>query len=211
MADALFSLDDLASFHAVPVSPGASADYRVFYVGWDDVHGVLKYLHQLPGISRYTMNMFGYDDDELNQIIMGLVRDPTCLTTITLDKSQAGGVHEKKLIQSDEQIDPVAFSTHVAIGQSATHSISHTKGGVIRFSGGSVAWEGSTNWSSDGEGTFVLGRDAAGGAGFKAQNNTLCVHVNAYEVDRFETRLLAEHAIAVAQSAPAAPKAASQG
>jgi hypothetical protein len=194
-----FSLDDLAQFHAVPLPPTASAEYRTFYVGWDDVHGVLKYLHQLPGTTRYTMNMFGFDDAELNDLVMKLVRDPMCLATITLDRSQAGGVHEKRLLDGDKHLDPVAFAAHIAIGQSATHSISHTKGGVIRSSGGAVAWEGSTNWSTDGEGTFVLGRDAAGGPGYKAQNNTLVVHLNPHEVEKFETRLLAEHAAAKAQ------------
>jgi hypothetical protein len=195
-----FSLDSLAAYHAVPVGTGASLDYRTFYVGWDNVHGVLKALHQLPGIARYTLSMFGYDDEELNNLVMALLRDPKCLATVTLDKSQAGGVHEKRLLDNDRQFDPTVFATRVAIGQSATHSISHTKGGVIRYSDGAVAWEGSTNWSDDGEGTFVLGRDAAGGASFRAQNNTLVVHVNPYEVEKFETRLLAEHAIAAQQN-----------
>lgn len=201
----MFSLDDLAPFHAAPVPAGASADYRTFYVGWDDVHGLLKHLHQLPAISRYTMNMFGYDDDELNELVMRLVRDPGCLVNVTLDKSQAGGVHERRLLDKDRALDLAAFNAHIAIGQSATHSISHTKGGVIRFAGGAVAWEGSTNWSTDGEGTFVMGRDQAGGAGYKAQNNTLVVHLNGYEVERFETRLLAEHQVAMAQMARAVP------
>lgn len=208
MTDMQFNLDALAPFHAAPVPASASVDYRTFYVGWDDVHGALKFLHQLPGISRYTMNMFGYDDDELNGFVMALVRNPAVLVNVTLDKSQAGGVHEKKLLDKDRALDLAAFNAHVAIGQSATHSISHTKGGVIRFSGGAVAWEGSTNWSGDGEGTFVLGRNQAGGAGFKAQNNTLVVHVNAHEVEKFETRLMAEHAIAMQQMRAAATKAA---
>ena len=199
-----FTLDELAPFHATPVPPQASPDYRTFYVGWDDVHGALKHLHTLPGIYRYTMNMFGYDDDELNTLVMGFVENPAVLTNVTLDKSQAGGVHEKKLLGADRQKDLATFNAHVAIGQSATHSISHTKGGVIRFSGGAVAWEGSTNWSADGEGTFVMGRSQAGGTGYKAQNNTLVVHLNPWEVDRFENRLLAEHQVAMQQMAKAA-------
>jgi hypothetical protein len=39
-------------------------------------------------VSLY-MNMFGFDDDELNDIIMTIARDTTILTIITLDKSQA--------------------------------------------------------------------------------------------------------------------------
>jgi hypothetical protein len=203
IASPVFSLDELAPFHATPVPASASADYRTFYVGWDDVHGLLKRLHQLSGIYRYTMNMFGYDDDELNKLVMTLVRDPAVLVNITLDKTQAGGRHERALLDKDRAEDLAAFNAHVAIGLSAQHKISHTKGGVIRFAGGAVAWEGSTNWSNDGEGTFVLGRHEASGVGYKAQNNTLVVHLNAYEVDRFENRLLAEHQVAMAQMAKA--------
>lgn len=199
-----FSLDQLTPFHATPVPAQASQDYRTFYVGWDDVHGALSFLHGLPGIYRYTMNMFGYDSDDLNKLVMGLVTNAAVLTNITLDKSQAGGVHEKKLLDADRAMNLAAFNAHVAIGQSVTHSISHTKGGVIRFAGGAVAWEGSTNWSDDGMGTFVMGRNAAGGSGFRAQNNTLVVHLNGWEVDRFENRLLAEHQIAMQQMAKAA-------
>lgn len=196
-----FPIQNLDGFHAIqPVSPEASHDYRVFYVGWDDVHGLLKFLHTLLGVTRYTMNMFGYDDDELNKLVMALVMNPECLTTITLDKSQAGGAHERRLIAADRAQSLADFNAHFVIGQSATHSISHTKGGVIRSTLGDVAWEGSTNWSSDGEGTFVMGRNTAGGPGYKAQNNTLVVHVNPYEVDKFETRLLAEHQLAQAQA-----------
>jgi hypothetical protein len=37
------------------------------------------------------MNMFGYDDDQLNQILFGLVKDPTVMVQVALDKSQATG------------------------------------------------------------------------------------------------------------------------
>ena len=195
-----FSLAELDRFHATPVPAEASAEYRRLFVGWDDVHGALKYILSRPGLSSLTLSMFGYDDSELNDLVMGLVCDPSVLTMITLDKSQAGGVHEKRLLDLDRKQNLAAFNAHFAIGQSATHSINHTKGGVVRFAGNAVAWEGSTNWSTDGEGTFVLGRNQAGGPGYKAQNNTVVIDVNAWEVQRFEDRLRAEHMIAVQQS-----------
>ena len=113
----------------------------------------------------------------------------------TLDKSQASGVHERKILAG---WDP-AMRNSFAIGQSATHQISHTKGGVID---GLVAWEGSTNWSASGEGTIV----AADGSdtGRKAQNNTLAVYVNPIQVARFTDELDHEHAMALAQQARAA-------
>ena len=40
-----FTLDDLAAYTAEQAfGPTASPDFRVFYVGRDDVHGVLMYL-----------------------------------------------------------------------------------------------------------------------------------------------------------------------
>ena len=91
--------------------------------------------------------------------------------------------------------DPAAFNTHFAIGQSATSQISHTKGGVLD---GKVGFEGSTNWSSSGEGTFVASGHA-GGAGYKAQNNTLAVFTDPDTIARFTAELIAEHLVAVDQ------------
>lgn len=195
-----FTLDDLAQFKREGAfDPRDSADYRAFYVGRDDVHGVLKYL--LARCSQsLKMNMFGYDDDELNAIIAGLVDSQHVLVQGTLDKSQAGGVHEKKILLT---WDP-AMRNSFAIGQSATHQISHTKGGVIDSL---VAWEGSTNWSASGEGTGItLGDGAAQVPGFKAQNNTLLVHVNQVEVATFAGRLDEEHTIALQQQVTAAQR-----
>jgi hypothetical protein len=146
-------------------------------------------------VSLY-LNMFGYDDDELNEIIMGIVHDPSITCLITLDKSQAGGVHEKKLLDSDAAQDPIAFNTHFVIGQSATHQISHTKGFVAD---GKVGAEGSTNWSVSGEGTFVV-KGQAGGVGYRAQNNTQSVFTCPDAVARFQAELLAEHVAAQAAS-----------
>jgi hypothetical protein len=62
---------------------------------------------------------------------------------------------------------------------------------------GVVAWEGSTNWSSSGEGSIV----AADGSnvGRKAQNNTLAVYVNPVEIQKFSVELDEEHTIALHQ------------
>lgn len=199
-----FKLDDLAVYtREQAFGPTASPDFRCFYVGRDDVHGVLKHL-----LSRVTlslaMNMFGYDDDELNDIIWGLVETPSVLVQVTLDKSQAGGVHERKLIASDQANDPAAFASHFAIGNSEMHQISHTKGGILD---GIVAWEGSTNWSASGEGTGIV-LDGPQKPGFKAQNNTLTVYTSPYEIAKFRARLDYEHAVAVSQQANAQYRAA---
>lgn len=182
-----FTLNDLAQFTREKSFPADdSQDFRVLYVGRDDVHGALKYL--LARCSRsLRMNMFGYDDDELDQIIQGLIASEHVMVQGTLDKSQAAGVHEKKILAGWD----TAMRNSFAIGQSATHDISHTKGGVVD---GLVAWEGSTNWSNSGEGTHVEGQR------YHAQNNTLAVYVHPVQVARFTDELDQEHAVALQQS-----------
>jgi len=177
----------------------ASKDFHLFYVGRDDVHDILKYVLSRASVSLY-MNMFGFDDDELNDILMQQARDPSITMMITLDKSQAGGVHEKKLLDSDIAQNPTKFNTYFVIGQSATHQISHTKGFVAD---GKVGGEGSTNWSASGEGTFVV-KGKPGGPGYKAQNNTQNIFTDPDTINRFQTELVAEHMAAKAQAAAAA-------
>jgi hypothetical protein len=175
-------------------SSTASKDFHLFYVGRDDVHDILKYVLSRASVSLY-MNMFGFDDDELNDILMTQAQDPSITMLITLDKSQAGGIHEKKLLDSDIARNPTKFNTYFVIGQSATHQISHTKGFVAD---GKVGGEGSTNWSVSGEGIFVL-KGKPGGPGYKAQNNTQTIFTDPDTVSRFQTELVAEHMAAKSQ------------
>src|SRR5215475_13092287 len=98
-----FTLAELEQFtRERSYAANASPDFHLFFVGRDDVHDILKYVLSRVRTSLY-LNMFGYDDDELNKIIMKKVMDPTITLVITLDKSQAGGVHEKKLLDADRQ------------------------------------------------------------------------------------------------------------
>jgi hypothetical protein len=213
-----FDLVDLQQYtQEKTYSNTASKDFHLFYVGRDDVHDILKHILSRVSVSLY-LNMFGYDDDELNDIIMTIAHDPTITMLITLDKSQSGGAHEKALLASDVAKNPSLFNTsittgaqmaqldakQVAIGQSSTHQISHTKGFVAD---GKVGAEGSTNWSSSGEGTFVVA-GKPGGAGYKAQNNTQTVFTDPDTVSRFSSELVREHMAAAAQSGgtAAAPK-----
>ena len=175
-------------------SSTASKDFHLFFVGRDDVHDVLKHVLSRARVSLY-LNMFGYDDDELNEILMAKTRDPNITMLITLDKSQAGGKHEKMLLDADKQHALAEFNTHFVIGQSATHQISHTKGFVAD---GKVGGEGSVNWSASGEGMFVVA-GKPGGPGYKAQNNTQTIFTDADSVSRFQTELIAEHITAQKQ------------
>ena len=190
-----FSLNDLAQYTSEgSFSANASKDFRLFYVGRDDVHDVLKHVLSRASVSIY-LSMFGYDDDELNDVLMTKVLDPNVTVMITLDKSQAGGVHERKLIEADKAHNLAAFNTHFVVGQSATHQINHTKGFVVD---GLIGGEGSTNWSGSGEGIFVV-KGKAGGTGYKAQNNTQTIFTCPDAIKRFQAQLINEHLIAKAQ------------
>jgi hypothetical protein len=199
-----FTLADLAQYKAEGVfAAGQSSQHALFYVGRDDVHGVLTHI-----FSRVTqaldMNMFGYDDADLNALLMGLAEKPSVRVAVTLDKSQSGGAHEKQILDSDAAKDPAAYNASFAIGQSATHQISHTKGGVAD---NAVGWEGSTNLSKSGEGTFVVS-GKAGGKGYVAQNNTLMVFTDPGTINQFREELQAEHRVVLAQGGKLAPKTA---
>ncbi len=178
------------------LTPGFG-DHYLFLVGRDDVHGILHYL--LPRETmRLRLNMFGYDDDQLNEDILGLMANPNVAVQGTLDRSQAGGVHERKILAADVAGDP-GFYNSFAVGTSATHQISHTKGGVMTALG--LAFEGSTNWSASGEGTGIrLDPTAVPAPGWVAQNNTLTITANPVFISRFAARLDVEHLTALAQA-----------
>jgi hypothetical protein len=191
-----FTLLDLQQYtREKSYSNTTSKDFHLFYVGRDDVHNILKHVLSRVSVSLY-LNMFGYDDDELNDILMTKALDPQVVMLVTLDYSQASGAHEKALLNSDIAKNAAAYNTHFVVGQSATHQISHTKGFVAD---GKVGGEGSTNWSSSGEGTFVE-TGQPGGPGYKAQNNTQSIFTDADTISRFQAELIAEHMAAQSQA-----------
>lgn len=180
------------------LTPGYG-DHYLFFVGRDDVHSVLLRLITAETM-RFRLNMFGYDDDEINTAILTLMGNPNVAVQGTLDKSQAGGVHERALLAADVANDP-AFYNSFTVGTSATHQISHTKGGVLTAQG--LAFEGSTNWSASGEGTGIkLDPTAKPAPGYKAQNNTLLVSANPVFNARFAARLDVEHLACIQQRKP---------
>src|ERR1019366_3575758 len=73
-----------------------------------------------------------------------------------------------------------------------------------------VGFEGSTNWSASGEGTFVV-KGKAGGPGYKAQNNTLAVFTDPDTIARFTAELVAEHLAARGPGLPHRRIAARRG
>jgi hypothetical protein len=193
-----FQLAELAQYTKEKAyDSNASLMFHLFYVGRDDVHDILKYVLSRVTVSLY-LNMYGYDDAELNDIIFAKALDPTITMLITLDKSQTGSKTEKQLLNSDIAKNPTAYNTHFVIGNSATNQISHTKGFVAD---GKIAGEGSTNWSTSGEGVFVI-TGQPGGAGYKAQNNTQSIIMDPDTISRFTAELIAEHMAAQSLAKP---------
>ena len=176
------------------LTPGYGDSY-LFFVGRDDVHSILLKLISAETLG-FDFNQFGYDDDQINQAIVNLINNPNVLVQGTLDKSQSAGAHEQAILNADKTNDP-AFFNSITIGESATHQISHTKGGVLLAQG--IYFEGSTNWSSSGEGAGIEVDSTTQPSGFKAQNNTLLVSVNPTNLLRFKTQLTIEHKVALSQ------------
>lgn len=117
---------------------------RTFYSPHDDVHGALK---AVIGSTKRSLvlEMYGYDDDELAEMIAHLLDNPAIHCQITLDKSQAGGVHERALL---EKYKAEMESNSVAIGTSEKGAIMHRKMAIVD---GLWRISGSTNWSVSGE------------------------------------------------------------
>src|SRR5436305_3075232 len=160
---------------------GYPGDVRTFYSPVDDVHGVLT---SLLGSTQKSivLNMYGYDDDELNDIIMSKLKNEHIYVQMSLDKSQAGGVHERQLL-ADWNHELIGNS--IAIGHSTKGAISHMK---IVIVDGVYTVRGSTNWSLAGE---------------QKQDNELTVHNNAViaaetraELDRNHDAMLKQMAAA---------------
>jgi phosphatidylserine/phosphatidylglycerophosphate/cardiolipin synthase-like enzyme len=146
MADGQFVWDDLAQFKAEGrFLDGYPADERTFFAPRDNVHGMLVALLSSAQHS-IVVNMFGYDDDELNKIIQSKLANQNVYVQMSLDRSQASGVHEKQILASWNNN---AFGNSIAIGTSSVHNaISHLK---IVIVDGVYTVRGSTNWSLSGE------------------------------------------------------------
>ena len=146
MADVPFAWGDLARYKAEGrFLDGYPDDQRTFFAPRDDVHGLLV---ALLGSAQHSIvvNMFGYDDDELNKIIQGKLADERVYVQMSLDRSQASGAHEKQILAGWAND---AFGNSIAIGTSSVHNaISHLK---IVIVDGVYTVKGSTNWPLSGE------------------------------------------------------------
>lgn len=175
---ALPDLGVLAKYKAAPFAPGYPMAAMRFYAPVDQVHDVLKDL-ATSAAKSLVVAMYGFDDPELAAIIRQKMSEPGIFVQLTLDSSQAGGVHEK-LILAQEGYP----ATSIAIGRSEHGAIMHMK--LLIIDGLDVV-DGSTNWS--------------GGAEVK-QDNQLTVTRDPYVAAEARARVDAIHANMLAQVAP---------
>jgi hypothetical protein len=146
MSATVFHWDDLARYKREGrFLDGYPAELRTFFSPRDDLHGLLKGLLSSAQHS-IVLNMFGYADEELDEIIRHKLMSEHIYVQMSLDKSQCAGAHEHALLAT---WDNDAFGNSIAIGTSNTkHAISHLK---ILIVDGVYTVKGSTNWSLSGE------------------------------------------------------------
>jgi phosphatidylserine/phosphatidylglycerophosphate/cardiolipin synthase-like enzyme len=117
-------------------------DARTFFSPVDNVHQALVDLVRSASTSL-IIGMFGFDDDELADLIREKLLDEHIHVQLTLDASQARGVHEREIL--DRENYP---ASSIAVGHSEHGAIQHLKMVVVD---GLDRISGSTNWSTSGE------------------------------------------------------------
>src|SRR6202161_135911 len=162
-----FDWEDLAQYKAESrFLDGYPSDRRTFFSPRDKVHPLLLWL---IGSAQHSLalNMYGYDDKELDQAIRDKLDSDHVFVQMSLDKSQAAGKTEKAVLATWSNND---FGT-----SSVKHAISHLK---VLIVDGVYTVTGSTNWSLSGE---------------SEQDNQLTIDRNAVVASEMRAQLALNH------------------
>jgi hypothetical protein len=150
-----------------PWPMGYPTEFRDFFSPQDGpgIHTLL--VHLIRGATKsVVLNMFGYDDQEIDAELHKHSHNPRVYLQMSLDSTQAKGVHEKDLL---DKWNHDGIGNSIAIGQSAKHAISHLK---VLIVDGEYVVTGSTNWSISGEekqdNQLTVVRSAIVAAGYRA-------------------------------------------
>ena len=118
---------------------------KAFYSPDDDLHGLLQMV-LASAEQSIVLNMFGYDDTDLDAIIKTKLKDEHVYVQMSLDRSQSkSGKTERQILAAWKN---EYFGNSIAIGTSSKHAISHLKMVIVD---GIYTVKGSTNWSLSGE------------------------------------------------------------
>jgi phosphatidylserine/phosphatidylglycerophosphate/cardiolipin synthase-like enzyme len=159
-----FTLDDLSQFTR---GEGFATDYpphiRILLSPRHDGHAAIVYA---LGAAQTSLvgGMYGFDDESVSAIYAAKCQQPSFLAMLSLDRSQAGGVHERVILEGMHAsgIHNDAPGTSIAVGDvadavmktvavgtsSVKSAISHLKQWVID---GRFVLDGSMNESTSGE------------------------------------------------------------
>lgn len=143
---AALNWSDLGQFKAGGSFPtDYPADTLTFYSPRDQgVHEVILWT-LLQAKHSIVLNMYGFDDDAAADLIVDATSREDLYVQISLDSSQAGGIHERELLK---RFNADLIGNSIAIGRSIHGAISHLKMLVVD---GLYLVDGSTNWSASGE------------------------------------------------------------
>lgn len=115
-----------------------------FFAPDDQIHFVILTVVKSATVSL-AASFFGWDDDEINSLFMEAMMNERLPVQLALDKTQAGGVHEREIL---EKWPTQIIGNEIVIGQSRFHAINHLKLIVVD---GLYTIGGSTNLSDSGE------------------------------------------------------------
>lgn len=139
---ALADLAELDQYIVGGVPAGYPADERTLFAPVDDVHGALIHMLESVTFSAYIA-MYGFDDEEIADRVLRMLNAEHIAVTLILDSSQAGGVHERRILARENY--PASC---VTVGRSEHGAIMHLKAMVLD---GHLKLGGSTNLSDSGE------------------------------------------------------------
>lgn len=141
----LASLTELDQFKATPYVAAYPMNVRTFYSPVDKVHAALSALIS-SATQSLVIGMYGWDDDDLDALVKSKLTSEHIYVQMSLDKTQAGGVHERVLLAKWHN---EGIGNSIAVGHSEKGAIMHLKMVIID---GLDVITGSTNWSDSGEG-----------------------------------------------------------
>ena len=173
--------DRIGTYAAAPFPPSWNPNEWVLFSPRDP--GVHTAIMDVIDSAAHSIvaNHFGFDDQDVSNLLLGKASDPDIAFILNLDETQAAGAHEKQLLTAWQSY----IGTSVVVGHSIRSAISHLKVTVVD---GLYVISGSTNLSVSGE---------------SAQDNELRITRDPLMAARYSAVILLNHAAMLSQRKPA--------